>query len=215
MSDELNELVIGDEPKNSEVSENKNTSNPNEVVITEEAVNQSVKTIQEVMFDQERRNSKTQMFREALVDHMTPFILDMELDTKNKSYGASFQDKSMLLANFTALLNDIDNSDKNMVSSRLKLKDIETNSKRNETNAAEFLSQMRKLINEGKGLNNIEITQPTAEEIDSKMDEVTESNDLKILDTELSMGGTMLPKEGAPAPKLIIDLDDDKKDKDE
>jgi hypothetical protein len=215
MSDELNELVIGDEPKNSEVSENKNTSNPNEVVITEEAVNQSVKTIQEVMFDQERRNSKTQMLREALVDHMAPFILDMELDTKNKSYGASFQDKSMLLANFTALLNDIDNSDKNMVSSRLKLKDIETNSKRNETNAAEFLSQMRKLINEGKGLNNIEITQPTAEEIDSKMDEVTESNDLKILDTELSMGGTMLPKEGAPAPKLIIDLDDDKKDKDE
>ena len=121
----------------------------------------------------------------------------------------------MLLANYTALLNDIDNSDKNMVSSRLKLKDIETNSKRNETNAAEFLSQMRKLINEGKGLNNIEITQPTAEEIDSKMDEVTESNDLKILDTELSMGGTMLPKEGVPAPKLIIDLDDDKKDKDE
>lgn len=87
------------------------------------------------------------------------------------------------------LLNDLDKAAKDHVTVKLKQKDTETNAAAG-INIAEFLTKIKMTDNISGGT----VVQ-TKDQIEKALDKQFEERGTVVLDTELEMGGNMLPKE--------------------
>ena len=165
------------------------------VDVSMEEVQASLMDISEIMLKQETRATKTQVLRERLLDNLTPVVMSMKISPNDKGWGVDDSlARTSILSEYRSLLNDMESSDKNLLNSRIKLKDIET-AKNNGITAAEFFAQL-KLHGQGQNASGtVVVEQPSQAEIESKLNKILDEGNLVISDSELTIGGNQLPRE--------------------
>ena len=130
----------------------------------------------------------TQIVRQQLLNKILPDVLNMDLSETAETDPDLFAAKSKLIAEARSLLNDMDSVSNKHVNTKLKQKDSETQASI-VFNAADLLNKIKlgALVTDGSVVTD----KDTVDEIIEKKFEETGS---VILDTELEMGGNMLPK---------------------
>ena len=128
----------------------------------------------------------TQRAREALASKLVEIASDIDLNEHNAEM---FQAKLEAINTAKNLLNDLDKAAKDHVTVKLKQKDTETNATAG-INIAEFLTKIKMTDNISSGT----VVQ-TKDQIEKALDKQFEERGTVVLDTELEMGGNMLPKE--------------------
>lgn len=151
-----------------------------------------LKSLEDTMLHLDNSTTTTQSVRNQMLKKLLPVVDNLDIETGLASDPDLLQAQSRLVSEVRGLLNDIDSSAKSQVSIKLKKSDLDTQ-KQSSINAAEILSQLR-LTNDlivkqvaGKP------TLPSKEEIEQHIEEEFASSELDIPDTELEVGGSMLP----------------------
>lgn len=192
MSNE-DEIVFG------KLEEITDTPSNAEVEPTEDSVEQSLSDINSLLLKQELRVSKTQTLREQLLDKLTTDVMNMDLDTSGHFKCSDMLAKTSILSAYTSLLNDIESADRQLISTKLKMKNSENESK-SAINAADFLSKIGKAMQNG---GTVTFDNPDATDVESpaykkKLDDefnkAFSRGELVILDDELEIGGAQLPR---------------------
>jgi len=109
---------------------------------------------------------------------------DIDLNEHNAEM---FQAKLEAINTAKNLLNDLDKAAKDHVTVKLKQKDTETNATAG-INIAEFLTKIKMTDNMNSGT-----AVQTKEQIEKALDQQFEDRGTVVLDSELEMGGNMLP----------------------
>lgn len=191
MEKELDSLVLGgmEEPLEitpaSEIEEKKSS-----FTLPEEQ--DYLKSLEDTMLHLDNSTTTTQSVRNQMLKKLLPVVDALDIETGLAADPDLLQAQSRLVSEVRGLLNDIDSSAKNQVSIKLKKSDLDTQ-KQSSINAAEILSQLRltnDLIVKQVAGNP---TLPSKEEIEQHLENEFASSELDIPDTELEVGGSMLP----------------------
>lgn len=197
MSEEtIEELQVAPDPENAEVeyalekeAESATVSEPD---IPEESITASLLDINALLLQQQNRSSKIQELRDKTIDMLTPVVMGLKIDVNNKAWSAEDTSKvTSIISEFRALLNDSESSDRSVLNTRIKVKDMETNQK-NSISAADFFASIKR-YESNQGVVMVDIVDQSAnrQRLDKMLDE---SGDV-INESELTIGGNMLPKE--------------------
>ena len=151
-----------------------------------------LKSLEDTMLHLDNSTSTTQSVRNQMLKKLLPVVDNLDIETGLASDPDLLQAQSRLVSEVRGLLNDIDSSAKSQVSIKLKKSDLDTQ-KQSSINAAEILSQLRLT-------NDLIVKQvagnpalPSKEEIEQHLEKEFASSELDIPDTELEVGGSMLP----------------------
>ena len=143
-----------------------------------------IKDILDSMGVYDRNVINTQRAREALAAKLVEIASDIDLNEHNAEM---FQAKLEAINTAKNLLNDLDKAAKDHVTVKLKQKDTETNATAG-INIAEFLTKIKMTDNMNSGT-----AVQTKEQIEKALDQQFEDRGTVVLDSELEMGGNMLP----------------------
>lgn len=146
----------------------------------------SIQSIVDSMNVYDKNVINTQRAREALATRLVEVAADIDLDESNAEM---FQAKLEAINTAKNLLNDLDKAARDHVTTKLKQKDTDTNAAAG-VNIAEFLSKI-KLTND---ISNGTAVQ-TTDQIEQHLNQQFEDTGVIVLDSELEMGGNMLPPE--------------------
>ena len=151
-----------------------------------------LKSLEDTMLQLDNSTTTTQSVRNQMLKKLLPVVDALDIETGLAADPDLLQAQSRLVSEVRGLLNDIDSSAKSQVSIKLKKSDLDTQ-KQSSINAAEILSQLRltnDLIVKQVAGNS---TLPSKEEIEQHLEKEFASSELDIPDTELEVGGSMLP----------------------
>ena len=160
-----------------------------EIVPSEEAVNDSLVSLQESMSNLDATASMTRSARNQLMTKLLPTVLAMDMEITERTDAELYESKARLVSEMRGLLNDMDTSARNHTNMKLKQKDVETNAT-NSLNVAEFMAKIKPTAELLSSLGHSQIDQ----DIDSKLEKRFAESNLDILDTELMTGQTSLPE---------------------
>lgn len=151
-----------------------------------------LKSLEESMLGMDNSTTTTQSVRNQMLKKLLPVVDALDMETGLAADPDLLQAQSRLLSEVRGLLNDIDSSAKSQVSMKLKKSDLDTQ-KQSSINAAEILAQLR--LTNDLVIKQVaaKTSQPTKEEIEQHLEEAYSSSELDISDTELEVGGSMLP----------------------
>ena len=151
-------------------------------------------SLEEAMLELDNTQNTTQYIRTQMLRKLTPLVASLEVETNIAADPDLFQAQSRFISEVRGLLNDMDTSSKTHTAVKLKQSTLDTQ-KQSSVNAAELLAQLR-LTNDliVKQVTSNTRT-PTEDEIEQHLAKSYEAADeLTILDTELELGGSMLPR---------------------
>lgn len=191
MEKELDSLVLGGMEEPSEITPASETEEKKcSFTLPEEQ--DYLKSLEDTMLHLDNSTATTQSVRNQMLKKLLPVVDALDIETGLAADPDLLQAQSRLVSEVRGLLNDIDSSAKNQVSIKLKKSDLDTQ-KQSSINAAEILAQL-------KLTNDIMIKQiagdtsaPSQEEIEQHLEKEFASSELDIPDTELEVGGSMLP----------------------
>lgn len=147
----------------------------------------NIKDIVKSMDTFDRSTVNTQRMREMLADKLMNTAMNLDLsDITDADTSAAM---TGIVNAARSVLNDIDKSAKDHVSTKLKQKDTETSAAA--VDIASFLSKVKTTFEPTESGN---VTIPTKADVDKILDEKMKEDGTVILDTELELGGGMLPQ---------------------
>ena len=146
-------------------------------------------SLQDSMLELETATSNMQDIRKQLIAHIYPSILSMELDPSKIDDPEMYHAQARMIAEARQLLSDVESAQARLVTTKQKMKDGEVFAKSQQLNAAAFLARIKMTDLPDNG--NITID-PSA--ITEQIDKRYSDGDFVIPDTELEVGGSMLPK---------------------
>lgn len=147
----------------------------------------NIKDIVKSMDTFDRATVNTQRMREMLADKLMNTAMNLDLsDITDADTSAAM---TGIVNAARSVLNDIDKSAKDHVSTKLKQKDTETSAAA--VDIASFLSKVKTTFEPTESGN---VTVPTKADVDKILDEKMKEDGTVILDTELELGGGMLPQ---------------------
>lgn len=147
----------------------------------------NIKDIVKSMDTFDRSTVNTQRMREMLADKLMNTAMNLDLsDITDADTSAAM---TGIVNAARSVLNDIDKSAKDHVSTKLKQKDTETSAAA--VDIASFLSKVKTTFEPTESGN---VTVPTKADVDKILDEKMKEDGTVILDTELELGGGMLPQ---------------------
>lgn len=191
MEKELDSLVLGGMEEPLEITPASETEEKKcSFILPEEQ--DYLKSLEDTMLHLDNSTTTTQSVRNQMLKKLLPVVDNLDIETGLASDPDLLQAQSRLVSEVRGLLNDIDSSAKSQVSIKLKKSDLDTQ-KQSSINAAEILSQLRLT-------NDLIVKQvagnpalPSKEEIEQHLEKEFASSELDIPDTELEVGGSMLP----------------------
>lgn len=147
----------------------------------------NIKDIVKSMDTFDRATVNTQRMREMLADKLMNTAMNLDLsDITDADTSAAM---TGIVNAARSVLNDIDKSAKDHISTKLKQKDTETSAAA--VDIASFLSKVKTTFEPTESGN---VTVPTKADVDKILDEKMKEDGTVILDTELELGGGMLPQ---------------------
>ena len=147
----------------------------------------NIKDIVKSMDTFDRATVNTQRMREMLADKLMNTAMNLDLsDITDADTSAAM---TGIVNAARSVLNDIDKSAKDHVNTKLKQKDTETSAAA--VDIASFLSKVKTTFEPTESGN---VTVPTKADVDKILDEKMKEDGTVILDTELELGGGMLPQ---------------------
>lgn len=161
-----------------------------EIVPTEEAVNESLVSLQESMLNLDATVSTTRSARNQLMTKLLPTVLSLDMEITDRTDAELYESKARLVSEMRGLLNDMDTSARNHTNMKLKQKDAETNAT-NSLNVAEFMAKIKPTV---EMLSSLSSNSTNDQDIDSRLEKRFNESNLTILDTELTTGQTSLPE---------------------
>ena len=141
------------------------------------------------MLELEAATSNMQDIRKQLIAHIYPSILNMELDPNKSDDPEMYNAQARMIAEARQLLSDVETAQARLVTTKQKMKDGEVYAKTQQLNAAAFLASIKMTDLPNNGSVTID---PAA--ISEQIDKRYSDGDFVIPDTELEVGGSMLPK---------------------
>lgn len=136
----------------------------------------------------ELRAETTQSRRQKLIAKMEDVIDKMDMTVTNQSDPDLVQSQARLIEQYRQMLNDVENSERNVITTKLKKKDSETSSLQ-----AGQLADFLKSIKFSNGVPMEERPVMTKEEMTKLIDSQFEERGCVVIDTELEVSDRHLP----------------------
>lgn len=147
-------------------------------------------SLEQSMLDLDNISNLTKNMRMQLLAKLTPTVMSMDMDLDHDDLEL-VEAKARAISEYRALVNDLDSSAKNVLGAKLKLHGIESQNASSKVVAAVLLSQINASLNASTGRTN---TSTDLDDADALLEQRAEKENLVVLDTELEVGGHMLPK---------------------
>lgn len=163
-----------------------------EEIINDQQITEPV-SLEQSMLDLDNVSNLTKNVRMQLLAKLTPTIMSMDIDLSGDDI-EEIEAKARTISEYRALINDLDSSAKNVLGAKLKLHGIESQNASSKVVAAALLSQINANLNAFTGRTN---TSADLDDADALLEQRAEKENLVVLDTELEVGGHMLPKKKA------------------
>lgn len=185
-------LIIGDAP---EVTENTTKENTSPVMqmpeIDESSAEANLASLEDTMRNFDNTTHTTMTLRRALINKFLPEALNLDMQVTKATDPDMYQGQARFLSEVRQLLNDMDSTTKGHVQTKLKRVDLDQQ-RDNKIDPAALLAAIK--LTQPLEIN-LNVVQPSHEEIDSKLEQRLAETGDSILDTELEMGGNNLPVE--------------------
>lgn len=163
-----------------------------EEILSDQQITEPV-SLEQSMLDLDNVSNLTKNVRMQLLAKLTPTIMSMDIDLSGDDI-EEIEAKARTISEYRALINDLDSSAKNVLGAKLKLHGIESQNASSKVVAAALLSQINANLNAFTGRTN---TSADLDDADALLEQRAEKENLVVLDTELEVGGHMLPKKKA------------------
>lgn len=145
-------------------------------------------TIEENILQYETRAETVQTRRQKLIAKMEAAVDKMDLEITNKSDPDLVMSQARVLEQYRQMLNDVEASERNLITTKLKKKDSETTSLQ-----AGQLAEFLKSIKFSNGVPMEERPKMTAEELNKLMEKQFEERGCVVVETELEANDRQLP----------------------
>jgi hypothetical protein len=149
-----------------------------------------IDTLSASMAKYDDTNVNVQVIRQKLANKLLSDVMKMDLSVVASTDPDLFAAQAKMISEARGLLNDIDGSSKSHTAMKLKHKDSETQASV-AFNAAELLSKIKLSV---AGNVDGSLVVDNSDEIEDLIAKQFDDPDSLVLDTELEMGGNMLPE---------------------
>ena len=149
-------------------------------------------TLEGSMKNLDYMTTKTQNIRETLLDKFLPQVLNLDMTVRADTDPDQYASQTRFIEQTRQLLNDIDSSAKNHLTMKMKQSDMEAQ-QQSQVNIVELLSKIQ--INTASwNKNDGSAVVPSEAELASALEKRGTELGCKVLDTELTVGESQLPK---------------------